>query len=136
MSDLDIVVIDKRRSPPLSVIQLDGRLNMRNSDRLMEEIEGVIRGGTHHIILDLRGLISLTSAGLRVMLQAYKILGIGEEGTSTAPATSRRGEGPARSPYLKIVSPPPHVAEILRIAGFDRLMDIFDTLDAAFNSFA
>lgn len=135
MSDLDIVVIEKNRTPPLSVIQLDGRLNMGNSDRLMGEIERVIRAGTNHIVLDLNGLISLTSAGLRVMLHTYKILETGDKNPSTRPDPAGRGEGPVKSPYLKIVSPPPHVAEILRIAGFDRLMDIFDTLDAALDSF-
>lgn len=135
MSDLDIVVIGKERTHRLAVIQLDGRLNMGNSDRLMEVIEDVIRNRTHHIILDLSGLTSLTSAGLRVMLQAYKTLGVGDQKPIPTPGTSEGGGGPAKSPFLKIVSPPPHIAEILRIAGFDRLMDIFNTLDAAIESY-
>jgi anti-anti-sigma factor len=131
MSDLEIQISENKTRIPITVIQLDGRLNMGNSDQLLKVIEDSYHKGSKNIILDLRNLVSLTSAGLRVILSTYKLLGLESNKSEETPGNTIGPVGPEKSPHLKLVGPPPPVDEVLRIAGFDRLMEIYDDLDGA-----
>jgi anti-anti-sigma factor len=135
MSDLNISVTEEQSGTPITVFQLEGRVNMGNADRLMQSLETAFNEGSRNMILDLTGVESVTSAGLRVILRLYKMLG--EETAAPAGEPSQTGEveTPSKSPYLKIVGLHPNVRGVFQIVGIERLFDIYEDLEAARASF-
>jgi anti-anti-sigma regulatory factor len=87
------------------------------------------------MILDLSRVVSLTSAGLRVILQTYKLLGLDNQDSLDNSEINRQPGAPVISPFLKLIIPPPPVSDVLRIAGFERLMEIHSTLESALTSY-
>ena len=55
-------------------VKIGGRLDAYWSDHLSNEISSVIRGGVHHVRLDLSDLTYVSSAGIRVLLNFYQQL--------------------------------------------------------------
>jgi anti-anti-sigma regulatory factor len=129
MSDLNISVSDEPGEIPITVFRLAGRVNLGNSDRLMLTLRAAFNRGSRNMILDLTGVESLTSAGLRVILQLYKLLG--EE----AAAGTGEAEIAAKSPYLKLAGPNANVREVFQMVGIERLFEIYQNVAAARASF-
>ncbi|MFM1941305.1 MAG: hypothetical protein RI897_287 [Verrucomicrobiota bacterium] len=82
---------------------LDGRLDANWADHVGRSIESAIRAGHHQIDLDFRGVSYLSSAGLRVLLGAYKEL------------AAARGQ-------LCVIRPVPAVVEVLELSGLASML--------------
>ena len=65
--------INKKSEDKKVVFELEGRLDTVTAPALEQEISGSLEG-TEELILDLDKLDYISSAGLRVMLAAYKIM--------------------------------------------------------------
>lgn len=63
------------------IVKIDGRLDASNADQLEEALEGQL-ADIDKLVLDLTELDYLASAGIRVMLKAYKAMNAGN-GTVT-----------------------------------------------------
>ncbi len=83
------------------VVRLFGRLDANQEDKA----EAVFSTVTDSVTVDLAGLDYIASAGLSVLLRAYKRL---------APAGKT----------IRLVNVPPRVATVLRLAGFDTFLQI------------
>ena len=51
---------------------LIGRVNSMNADKLLKELEGALNNGQKNIVLNMLRVEYLSSAGIRVILKAYK----------------------------------------------------------------
>lgn len=111
---------------PVTVFHLQGRLNMGNARLLEEAARQAMEGGNHYFLLDLGELESLTSAGLRTIQWLYK---------TTLDSQPVIDPAPAVSPYLKLACASPDVGRVLRLAGFDTFIGVYDSLDEALQSF-
>ena len=69
--DLEIEALDKGG---FKILKLKGRVDANRSLRLNEAINEVIRGGSYDLVLDAAGVDYISSAGVRVLLMAYKEL--------------------------------------------------------------
>ena len=86
-----------------AVLTLEGRLDTTTSSQLEEAIAAA--EGAEAIRLDMRGLEYISSAGLRVLLKTEK---------------AQREKGGS----LTLEAPTEEVMEVLRITGFDSLLNI------------
>jgi anti-anti-sigma factor len=107
---MNITVSQEQGRVPVIVLELEGLLNLGTAEELDKQIKQAHAIGARYFLLDLAGLVSLTSAGLRVILMAIKMLG------------SPDG---AKSPYLKLANPSPDISKVLAIAGFESFVEIF-----------
>jgi anti-anti-sigma factor len=122
-SELTIAVSEVQQAVPVTVLSVAGRINLSNSADLERvALEHVERGMTH-ALLDLSGVPSITSAGLRAIQLIYRQL-----------EPQQRGE-PGPSARLKIYAPSPQVRQVLATAGFDSYIPVFDDRAAAIESF-
>jgi anti-sigma B factor antagonist len=104
---------------PVTVFQLEDRLNMGNTAELEQATKGAYSAGGRNMVLDLSKVPSLTSAGIRSILVIYKML--------TDPNDKAK--------HLKLVGPMPNVREVLDIAGLLNFIEIYGSLDEAVASF-
>jgi len=71
------VLVSRRqeKGAPVTVIRLVGRLDTSTSPQAEKDLEPVLTGSPGDLVFDLEGLTFISSAGLRVLLGARKILG-------------------------------------------------------------
>jgi anti-sigma B factor antagonist len=65
--------ISKRQVDGITVVTLDGRLDSSTSGQVMDELCGFVNSGAVMLILNLRNLTYISSAGLRSILVAAKL---------------------------------------------------------------
>ena len=104
---------------PVTVLELQDRLNMGNIAELEKTAKEAYSAGGRYMVIDLSKALSLTSVGIRTILAIYKML--------AGPDDKVR--------HLKLVSPTPYVREVLSIAGLLDYIEIYDSLDEAVASF-
>lgn len=99
-------------SDEVQILRLQGRLDSETSPELKRQaLEAIGRGG-RRLLLDLKDLVYISSAGLRAVLVA------------AAEMTAAGGK-------LAIASPSPQVAEVFDISGFLTVVDMHATAEDA-----
>ncbi len=99
-------------SEELQVLAPHGRLDSESSPELARQAKEMIGRGGRRLLLDLKDLVYISSAGLRAVLVA------------AAEMTAAGGK-------LAIASPSPQVAEVFDISGFISVVDMHATAEAA-----
>ena len=130
-SNLNISISEVQARVSVTILQIDGRLNMSNSDDLEQAALRAYQQGARYMLLDLSRVLSVTSAGLRSIHAVYKMV----SETSSQPAGEATSSQRSKSPYFKVLTTSPHVIKVLNIAGFDIYMDIYQDLQEAITAF-
>jgi anti-anti-sigma factor len=115
-----VIVSQAKGRVPVTVLQLQDRVNMGNSVELEQAAKEAFAAGARDMVMDLSKAPSITSAGIRVIMVVHNML-------------SNSGKDKTR--HLKLVSPTPHVQEVLEIAGLLDYIEVFTTLDEAVASY-
>jgi len=87
---------------PVTVLQLQGRINLGNTKELEQAAREAFVAGGRDMVIDLSKAPSLTSAGVRTIQVIRKML--------TDSAMDKTG-------HLKLVSPTPYLRNVLEVAG-------------------
>lgn len=90
------------------ILRLDGRLDAASSPILERKIANLIEEDHYHLLLDFSRVDYLSSAGMRVLLSATKKL------------SSKKGG-------LILFSLTEDVSEVIKMAGFDKILRIFSS---------
>jgi len=130
-SNLNISISEVQARVSVTILQIDGRLNMSNSDDLEQAALRAYQQGARYMLLDLSRVLSVTSAGLRSIHAIYKMV----SETSSQPDGEATSSQRSKSPYFKVLTTSPHVIKVLNIAGFDIYMDIYQDLQEAITAF-
>jgi len=107
------VEITKEEQDGITIVAVSGRIDAITSARLEEALMGYIDQGAARIILDMKNVEQMTSAGLRVILLASQQL---------------HGKG-----RFVLARPGPEEMEILEMVGFDTILSIHSGLEDAKN---
>jgi len=97
------------------LVTVTGRIDSQTAPKLAEELEIITDAGRHKIVLDLSGVEYMSSAGLRVLINAQK--------TAKRHSHSRGG--------LVLAQVPERVYEALDLAGFVPLFKFSDNVTEA-----
>lgn len=97
------------------ILHIEGRLDATSSPILDEKLAELITNGYKAIIVDFAKVDYLSSAGIRLML------------SNTKKATMQQGK-------LIFCSINEEVMEIIRMAGFEKILNIVSTQDEALQS--
>jgi anti-sigma B factor antagonist len=108
--------IKTRRVDDVLVVEITGRLDTQSSGPASEEMALIVQDGNSKILLNLRNLEFLSSAGLRVLLRTMKLL-------------------PEPEGRMMICQAKGVVKEVLEISDFNALIDVHDTELAALETF-
>ena len=111
---------------PLTIFHIQGSINLETAPNLDQSISTAYANGTRDALLDMSEVSAMTSAGLRSILMAYKLLDGNSAGSRSAVI---------KTPHLKLLKPSTDLREVLRIAGFDAFIDIQEDLTDAIASF-
>jgi anti-sigma B factor antagonist len=104
-------VIEKKQDG-ICILTLSGRLDASSSSEFREKIFQIIEDGTNRVILDCENLDYISSAGLRVVLEATKEI------------KQNNGE-------IMLCALQDYIKEVFEVAQFDAFLSIGDTLEEA-----
>lgn len=114
-SKLDIVTKELKR---VTLLEVNGRVDSTTASQLGEALNAAIEEGKNRLVLDLKDVDYMSSAGLREIVSALK-----------------RVQNVAGTGDLRIASPSDRVREVLELAGLDEIFKIFPTQVDAVGSF-
>ena len=100
----------------VAVMSVSGRVDSSTAPELESQLTQVVDGGQHHIVLDLKDVEYMSSAGLRAMVSTLKKV--------------KRVNGD-----LRLANPSARVEEVLRLAGLTSIFSIHSTQEEAVASF-
>ena len=100
----------------VAVMSVSGRVDSSTAPELESQLSQVVDGGRHHIVLDLKDVEYMSSAGLRAMVSTLKKV--------------KRVNGD-----LRLANPSARVEEVLRLAGLTSIFSIHSTQEEAVASF-
>lgn len=103
--------------PMCDLISISGRIDSYTAPLLSSKLNSLIGLGKYNIILDMKDVIYVSSAGLRVMIDVQKNCRL-----------NKRGE-------TVLLNLPKRVFETLELAGFLPLFKLYDNVDSAINNF-
>lgn len=115
MSTIEIKVNEMKR---IALLEVAGRVDSTTAGELGTKLNEVIDEGKNRIVLDLKEVEYMSSAGLREIVTALK-----------------RVQNLAGTGDLRIASPSERVREVLELAGLDEIFKIFDSQIDAVGSF-
>ncbi len=124
---------------PVTVFGLSGALDGSNFRELIARGQEAYAAGTRRILIDMRDLTFMSSAGL-VALHALARVLCGEpvpdlEDGWAAYHALERVQGGGLQPCLKLLKPQPKVAKVLRTSGMDAFFEIHEEMEKAIASF-
>ncbi len=122
----------KKTEGSVKILHLAGKLDGQTQESLMNMARAEQAAGTRFLVIDLKELQMITSAGLGALHNIYKLF--------TPPAEiaaweeSQAGQ-PYKSAYFKLAAAPSNIYYVLNIAGFLNNIPIYPDLEAALQSF-
>jgi anti-anti-sigma factor len=132
MSELTITTSQVQGESAVTILHLGGHLHGSTENQLLDHARQVREDGATHILLDLSDLEVLSSAGLRAILNIFKLL----TPPSDVELMHQHGAEPYKSPYLKMVCPNPQIYYVLNITGFMQNLYIYNNMEDAIKSFS
>ncbi|MEC7840308.1 MAG: STAS domain-containing protein [Chlamydiota bacterium] len=111
-----VVDIQEEQKDEVTVLRLKGRLDAISSPDAEKRVFEYINDGQHHILLDFQGVDYLSSAGMRMLLSTTKKL-------------------KTISGKLVICSVNVNVMDVLKMSGFDHVLDLAQGEDDGLRKF-
>ena len=109
--------ITQRVEGDVTVLLPEGRIDTLAADEMDQALQAAVAGGSHKIVVDMSGVEYIGSAGLR-SLAAVLVKSRAEGGDMKLAALNKR------------------VTRVFKIIGFDLLMSVHDTSEAAIADFS
>ena len=109
--------ITQRVEGDVTVFLPEGRIDTLAADEMDQALQAAVAGGSHKIVVDMSGVDYISSAGLRSL---------------AAVLVKSRAEGGD----MKIAALNERVTRVFNIIGFDLLMSLHETSDAAIADFS
>ena len=130
---MDITVSYEEGRVPVTVFHLDG--DLIHEEPLQSRIKEAYESGTRNLLLDLRQVPYISSAGLRVLHYVYNLLNNSDQADNGEAVRRAIVSGSYKSPRLKLLKPSKNAMKALSIAGYDMFLDIHDNEKEAVAAF-
>lgn len=109
--------MNTRRVKDVLVVDMIGRLESRTAGQASTELNRIAQGGDRKVLLNADKLEYVSSAGLRAILVAAKLVQVNQGA-------------------IKICRANPTVARVMEVSGFSSLLQLFETEETALAAFA
>jgi len=119
MSNFTVIQEQVENTDHVVVLRINGLLDAQSEEQLLQAAQKAHAGGAVFLVIDMSQLHTLTSAGIRALQKTYKMF---------TPKESRES-------HLKLCTAQPQISNILSITGFLDKIPMYETLDAAVQSF-
>ena len=120
------------RRVPITVLHVSGWLNLGSAAAFEAAGKEAVQQGARYVLLDLRDVPAVRSAGLRSVQALYNLLNPKDAPPASA---SLHEAGAHKSPFLKLVNMSAALRDVFDIAGFLHNIACYDDMESALSSF-
>jgi len=120
-TELKITTEQPQGKSAVRVLHLRGWLDQQSEEQLLQAARESYEQGARFLLLDLREVETLTSAGMRAIQKVYKQFTPEAEMSKVA--------------RVKMCNAPPHIYHVLGITGFLQNIPNYESTQAALDSF-
>ncbi|HSM72281.1 MAG TPA: STAS domain-containing protein [Anaerolineales bacterium] len=120
-SDFKITSEQKQASVPVTVFYVSGWLDAQSEGQLLETAQLAHDEGARYLLIDMSGIDTLTSAGMRALQKVYQLFTPKDENVQVA--------------HIKLCNAPPQIYNVLSITGFLQNISMYASQDDALDSF-
>jgi anti-anti-sigma factor len=120
-SDFRITSEQIQGEVPVTVFHIRGWLDAQSEEQLLEAARTAYDNGARYLLIDMRALDTLTSAGMRALQKVYQIFTPKEDHFKVA--------------HVKLCNAPPQIYNVLGITGFLQNIPMYESMDTALQSF-
>lgn len=132
---MQIAVTQAQGSRPVTVLTITGTVDSATYQQLEQQAKEAHASGAHDLVLDLKGVDYVSSAGIRVLNNIIKILQTNSPEDSPEAMSQGLRDGTWKSPHLKICGANKHIVEAFKIAGMDMLIEMYPDTGKAVASY-
>lgn len=119
--DFKITSEDVQAKVPVTVFYLSGWLDAQSEEKFVKAAGESYETGARFLLVDMSGLKTLTSAGMRALQKVYKLYTPIEERFKVS--------------HLKLCNASPQISSVLGITGFLQNIPMYDSVDGAIKDF-
>lgn len=119
----------------VTIIHAAGVFDASATETIMETYENKVKGQCDNIIFDLCNVSFMSSIGIRIINILYYDLHPRGSEEEQKKISERIRNGKYKAPHLKILCPSENVQKVMRMAGINEYISIFDSEQEALNSF-
>jgi anti-anti-sigma factor len=130
---MEILVSQEQGRVPVTVFKVKGNIDSATYQQLEAQARQAFEGGMKNLLLDLSEAPYVSSAGIRALNDMILMLKTSAE--SDEAMNKGIADGSFKSPHVKLLKPNRNVAEVLRLAGMDMLLEIHQDYKQAIASF-
>lgn len=120
-SDLKIISEQVQATVPVTILRVRGWLDAQSEEQILAVARTAYDEGARYILIDMGELDTITSAGIRSLQKIYQMYTPKEDRFKIA--------------HLKLCNAPPQIYNVLGITGFLHNIPMYESLDAALESF-
>ena len=120
---------------PVTVIAPTGNIDSSNFHTFQAYVDEQVAMGARHILLNFQNTVHTSSAGLRVIHNLFNKLREIHKEINDDDLRKQMSVGAYKSPYLKICSLSPSMAEVFQLGGFDIYIELLQDETTALKSF-
>jgi anti-anti-sigma regulatory factor len=138
---MKIIVEQLESEKPIAIVQIQGELDGKTYQTLIQQVQQLHDFGTRYLVLDLSEMTFMSSAGL-VGLHTVVMVMRGQQppdmdsGWNVMREISHQVNNVSGfDPNCKLLQPQPRVQKTLDITGFSQILEIFTDRETAVNSF-
>ncbi len=117
----------------VTILHFHGHLDGQTENLAIESARAVSNTGARFLLIDLGAVDVISSAGLRALLNIYKMFTLHDEETAWHKV---HADELYKSPYLKLACASIHVNNVLAITGFLQNISIYPSVEEALRSFS
>jgi anti-anti-sigma regulatory factor len=129
---MEITVSQTNGRIPVTIFHLHG--DLVEEEPLRSQAAQAVTNGSQAILLDLKDVPYISSAGLRAIQHVFELL---QESSSVDKEVMLRGisAGTFSSPNLKLLNPTKNAGKALSVSGYDMFLKVYTNADEAIRSF-
>jgi anti-anti-sigma regulatory factor len=129
---MEITVSQANGRIPVTIFHLHG--DLVEEEPLRSQAAQAVTNGSQAILLDLKDVPYISSAGLRAIQHVFELL---QESSSVDKEVMLRGisAGTFSSPNLKLLNPTKNAGKALSVSGYDMFLKVYTNADEAIRSF-
>jgi anti-anti-sigma regulatory factor len=120
---------------PVTVITPTGNIDSSNFHTFQAYVDEQVANGARYILLNFQNTAHTSSAGLRVIHNLFNKLREIHKEINDDELRKKMSVGAYKSPYLKICSLSPSMAEVFQLGGFDIYIELLQDETTALKSF-
>jgi anti-anti-sigma factor len=134
-ADMEITTSLAEGRVPVTVVHLKGNFDSNSVEAYNQAILKILGSGTKDILMDMGGVVFMSSVGIRAISSLYDQLHANYSPEEKKAVLEATRAGTYRAPHLKICAPQKNVLEIIKMVNLDWYIQIFPSEKEAVAAF-